>query len=147
MFATRQLKATKIICFGLGDIARQSPEVSVPAGQHAEIESQGAEIHDEMMQHAAALTMLQEIQRYYGSTARLLAQDPQYSDDTQAFLKTRGFEIVGNHGAGGFAHIDDDCIVFSAWPAAPVKQIVADLARPVGIITLSDRKSPFNRFQ
>ncbi|KAJ5665162.1 uncharacterized protein N7477_007610, partial [Penicillium maclennaniae] len=35
------------------------------------------------------------------------------------------------HGAGGFAEIDEDSIIISPFATAPVKQIIADLARPV----------------
>lgn len=145
--AIKGAKVTKIICFGLGDIARQLPEVSVTTNRQNETESQGAEIHQPMMQHAAALTLAEAVRRYSSGSVRLFAQDPQYSDDTQKYLKAKGFEIVGTFGAGGFTLVDDGCIVFSAWPAAPVKQIVADLARPVGFITLSDKAYPFNRFK
>lgn len=140
-------KVTKIICFGLGDIARQPPEAYTASGQEAETDSHGAEIHPGMIQHAAALTMAEEVRRLCGGSVRLLTQDPQYTDDTQEYLRTKGFEIVGKFGAEGFSHIDDQCIVFTAWPAAPVKQIVADIARPVAFITLSDRTNPFNRFK
>jgi len=49
-------------------------------------------------------------------------------------LQELGFEIVGQGGAGGFAEVDDESVVFSAFVSAPVKQVIADLARPVAII-------------
>lgn len=45
------------------------------------------------------------------------------------------FEFVGIHGAGGFAELSSDCIVFAPFVAAPINQIIADLARPAVIIT------------
>lgn len=138
---------TKILCFGLGDMVRKSPEVYVQPGQEGKMESQGAEIHPAVIQHAVALTMAEEARTLCGGTVRLLAQDPQYTDDVQEFLTAKGFEIVGKFGAEGFTYIDDECIVFSAWPAAPVKQIVADFGRPAAIITLSNEKNPMNRFK
>ncbi|KAH7248383.1 hypothetical protein B0J15DRAFT_527559 [Fusarium solani] len=142
-------KVTKIVCFGLGDMARRPPEVTILPNQAAkqlDLESHGADVHAEMIQHAAALTMAEEIYRHDGKAIRLLAQDPQYTDDTKEFLREKGFEIVGNFGAGGFAEVDDESIVFSAWVAAPVKQIVADLARPAAFITMGDDRPPFNSF-
>ncbi|EHK96003.1 hypothetical protein M7I_8316 [Glarea lozoyensis 74030] len=65
---------------------------------------------------------------------RLLTQDPQYSAETKLLLQELGFEVVGDHGAGGFAELDDESVVFSAFAKAPVNQIIADIARPVAII-------------
>jgi len=68
------------------------------------------------------------------SRVRLLTQDPGYSVETTDMLREIGFEVVGEYGAGGFAEVDDNTIVFSAFAAAPVKQIIGDFARPVAII-------------
>lgn len=141
------IKITKVLCFGLGDIARCSPEVYIPPGQQVTRESEGAEIHQAMIQHAAALTMAEVVRAQSGNAVRLLSQDPQYSDDSKDFLKDFGFENVGDHGASGFKHVDEYCLVFAAWPSAPVKQIVADIGRPAVFITLSNDRSPFNRFK
>ncbi|OQD98626.1 hypothetical protein PENVUL_c069G07780 [Penicillium vulpinum] len=53
------------------------------------------------------------------------------------------FKIVGPYGAGGLAEIDEESIVISASAAAPVKQIIADIARPMLII--SNGFDVFNR--
>jgi hypothetical protein len=145
--STPGIKITKILCFGLGDIARQSPEVYIPPGQEANVTSEGAEIHPAMMQHAAALTMAEEVRAQSGCEVRLLSQDPQYSDDSKEFLRSKGFQIVGDFGAGGFDYVDEECLVFAAWPSVPVKQIVADLGRPAMFITLSNERTSFNRFK
>ncbi|KAJ5624339.1 hypothetical protein N7510_000648 [Penicillium lagena] len=68
-------------------------------------------------------------------TLPLLAQDPEYTEVAEDILTKKGFKIVGTHGAGGFAEIDEDSIIISPFAAAPVKQIIADLARPVLIIS------------
>ncbi|KAM0545392.1 hypothetical protein ACHAPJ_011376 [Fusarium lateritium] len=70
-----------------------------------------------------------------GEEVKLLAQDPDYTEETIEMLERNGFSIVGQFGAGGFAEIDDDAVIFSAFIGAPLKQIIADLARPVAIIT------------
>jgi sugar phosphate isomerase/epimerase len=93
---------------------------------------EGALIH-----HSIALTIA-DIARSCAATGdtgvRLLTQDPRYSDETKDLLREIGFEIVGEHGAGGFAELDNETVVFSAFTSAPVKQIIADLARPAAII-------------
>jgi len=141
-----------IVCFGLGDLARRPPGVMMPCHQvdnEPELQADDAEVHAAMMQHAAALTIAEEVNRHSRTSgpARLLAQDPQYASDTKEFLKAMGFEIVGDFGAGGFGEVDNQSIVFCAWVAAPVKQILADIARPSAIITLADSSSPINRLK
>lgn len=136
-------EVSKVICFGLGDFARRPPEaVCLRPGQNApaETESDGAEVNGPMMQHAVALTIAEELRRIRGDKAvQLLAQDPRYSDDAKEFLNAQGFKIVGNFGAGGFAEVDNQSLVFTAWVSAPVKQIIADLANPAAFITLDKR--------
>lgn len=86
-----------------------------------------------IIQHSMALTIAQ---LYRGNeTLRLLAQDPEYTEVAEEILTKKEFKIVGTHGAGGFAEIDEDSIIISPFAAAPVKQIIADLARPVLIIS------------
>ncbi|KAJ9486266.1 hypothetical protein VN97_g7072 [Penicillium thymicola] len=87
-----------------------------------------------MIQHSMALTIAQ-LCRGNEIVPSLLAQDPDYTEVAETILTNKGFKIVGPHGAGGFAEIDDESIVISPFPAAPVKQIIADLARPVLIIS------------
>ncbi|EGY16879.1 uncharacterized protein VDAG_08043 [Verticillium dahliae VdLs.17] len=55
--------------------------------------------------------------------------------EARAILEDVGFEVVGAFGAGGFAEIDEETVVISIYTAVPVKQIVADMPRPISIIT------------
>ncbi|ODH50694.1 hypothetical protein GX48_03202 [Paracoccidioides brasiliensis] len=102
--------------------AEQDPETSV--------------IEASLIHHAIALTMA-DVTRSHAETGdvrvRLLAQDPLYSTEKKDVLRQIGFEVVGDHGAGGFAELDD---------IAPVKQIIADLARPAVIICAKPYKDP-----
>lgn len=143
-------RVTKIVCFGLGDIARKPPPNTVlPVQEYKPQEpadSYTKELYPGMLQHAAALTIAEEITRLHDRPVSVIAQDPQYTDDTKALLKAEGFEIMGDFGAGGFGEVDDETIVFSAWTNAPVKQIVADIAQPAAIITCSDGGTVMNRF-
>jgi hypothetical protein len=84
------------------------------------------------IQHSAALTVADMCG---AENVQLLAQDPKYSEEANEMLRARGFSIVGRFGAGGFAEIDNNSVVFSAFAAVPVAEIIADLARPVVIIT------------
>ncbi|KXJ88521.1 hypothetical protein Micbo1qcDRAFT_214430 [Microdochium bolleyi] len=70
-----------------------------------------------------------------GRHIKLLAQEPAYTPAMETMFKEIGkFDIVGKYGASGFAELDDNCIVFAPFVNAPVKQTVADLARPAVII-------------
>ena len=125
----------KIICFGLGDICRKPPEWM---GRHPSTRGDNLEagfVRGAMTQHAIALTFAEVCKEIAGCNIELLAQDPDYTDEAKAILTSRGFSIVGDFGAGGFAEIDDDSLVFSVFVEAPLKQIIADIARPSIIIS------------
>ena len=142
-------RVIKIVCFGLGDIAHKGPPVTVlPAQgrQPQEPDSDTKELYPIIMQHAAALTIAEETSRLHGEPALVISKDPQYTDDTKAFMRAVGFKIVGNFGAGGFGEVDDEAIVFFSWTGAPVMQTIADMARPAAIITRSDDGRAINRF-
>ncbi|KGY15675.1 hypothetical protein PABG_11328 [Paracoccidioides brasiliensis Pb03] len=102
----------------------------------AEQEPETSVIEASLIHHAIALTMA-DVTRSHAETGdervRLLAQDPLYSTEKKDVLRQIGFEVVGDHGAGGFAELDD---------IAPVKQIIADLARPAVIICAKPYKDP-----
>ncbi|KAJ5702258.1 hypothetical protein N7488_009806 [Penicillium malachiteum] len=132
--------AKKVVCFGLGDFSRSAPEWFKEDnkcwGWKADVEHSA----NPMIQHAVALTMARLCGNEMGS---LYAQDPDYTEATEEILTKKKFQIVGRYGAGGFAEIDDDSIVISPFPNAPVKQIIAELARPV--IIISHGWSVFNK--
>ncbi|KAI1175711.1 hypothetical protein F4777DRAFT_588349 [Nemania sp. FL0916] len=133
-------KVTKVVCFGLGDMNFKGPDWWRSANDSKpenERESQTHLVEGAYIHHAIALTMAdiaRSCARSESTGIRLLTQDPAYSNETEDFLRKIGFEVVGKHGAGGFAELDDECIVFSAFAPAPLKQIIADLARPAAII-------------
>lgn len=87
------------------------------------------------IQHSIALTIADACRNNGRKAIQLLAQDPDYSVEAMEFLEKNGFKIVGQFGAGGFADIDEDSVVFSPFVNAPVKQIIADIARPALIIS------------
>lgn len=132
LLGTKTIK--KVICFGLGDFCRTAPEWYKRKHESWNEASDVKEITGSIIQHSMARTIAQTCQ-VNGIVPSLLTQDPNYTGVAAKILTERGFKVVGPHGAGGFAEVDEDSIVISAFPAAPVKQIIADLTRPALIFT------------
>ncbi|KAJ5908737.1 hypothetical protein N7495_001419 [Penicillium taxi] len=123
----------KVLCFGLGDFCRSAPERQKKQFDYWDETSDIEDVMGCIVQHSMALTIAQ---RCCGNEpVPLLTQDPDYTKVAEEILTEKKFDIVGTHGAGGFAEIDEESIVISPFPAAPVKQIIADIARPVLIIS------------
>ncbi|TEY42657.1 hypothetical protein BOTCAL_0387g00120 [Botryotinia calthae] len=125
-------KVTKIIGFGLGDMCRKPPD------RQNDLKRQVLNISvadRSMIQHSIALTMADACRNNNKNAIQLLAQDPDYSVKAMELLEKNDFKIVGQFGAGGFADIDEESVVFSPFVNAPVKQIIADIARPVLLIS------------
>ncbi|KAJ6130083.1 hypothetical protein N7512_002863 [Penicillium capsulatum] len=123
----------KVLCFGLGDFCRSAPEWLKRQHNSWDENSEIKHVMGCMIQHSMALTIAQHCSG--NETVPLLAQDPEYTELAKELLTEKKFKIVGPYGAGGFAEIDEESIVISPFAAAPVKQIIADLARPVIIIS------------
>ncbi|KAI0434576.1 hypothetical protein F5Y09DRAFT_235429 [Xylaria sp. FL1042] len=138
----KKKKVTKIVCFGLGDLNFKQPDwwmVRDESKLEGKRERKTSMAEDAFIHHAIALTMVDVVRSCAGTGeedtgVRLLTQDPGYTAESKDMVRKLGFEVVGEHGAGGFAELDDEAVVFSPFTAAPVKQIIADLARPVAII-------------
>lgn len=92
-------------------------------------------VRPSMVQHSIALTIAKICHDSTANEVQLLAQDPDYTKEAKEILKGNGFSIVGEFGAGGFAEVDDNSVVFSVFVEAPLKQIIADIARPLLIIS------------
>ena len=123
----------KVLCFGLGDFCRCAPEWLKRQHDSWDETSEINHVTGCMIQHSMALTIAHHCRG--NETVPVLAQDPEYTELAKELLAEKKFDIVGQHGAGGFAELDDESIVISPFAAAPVKQIIADLARPVVIIS------------
>jgi hypothetical protein len=88
-----------------------------------------------MTQHAAAITMAAVLGKRLGTDPLpILAQDPVYSMVAKRLLQGCGIEVIGGRGSLAFTHVDEGTIVFSCNPNIPVKQVVADIARPAAMI-------------
>lgn len=123
----------KVLCFGLGDFCRSAPEWLKRQHGSWDEDSEVKNVMGSMIQHSMALTIAQLC--CGDKKLPLLAQDPDYTEVAEEILTKKEFKIVGTHGAGGFAEIDEESIIISPFAAAPVKQIIADLARPALIIS------------
>jgi len=49
-------------------------------------------------------------------------------------LSAQGIDVVGGRGSLAFTHVDENTLVFSCGPNIPVKQVVADIAKPAAMI-------------
>ena len=126
----------KIVCFGLGSLEGWA--------SHSVLddiaESDGRPLRRAMTQHAAALTVAKILGERAGTDPLpVLAQDPWYSPVAKRILTEAGIQVIDGHGALAFTHVDEHSLVFSCHPDIPVRQIVADMARPAAMIWDSER--------
>lgn len=110
-------KVTKIIAFACG---------SMP----------GFRGHEEsILQHALILTIKELIQKTNFAADREIkcyAQDPAYTEVDRTVLAGAGIQILDD--PYGFLEVDDSSVVISFGSNVPVRQIVADIARPAIMI-------------
>ncbi|CAI6096278.1 unnamed protein product [Clonostachys chloroleuca] len=126
---------TRIVCFGLGSLARSIEDPIRMADD-------GLPIHGPGTQHAAALTLSTILGERLGrEPLPVMVQDPAYSEADKKILEEVGIEVIGGFGSLGFTHVDEETIVFSCHPNIPVRQIVADIAKPAAMIWNKGRYS------
>jgi hypothetical protein len=134
-------RITKIVCFGLGDLHFKPSDTwrihnnNLPEDQQ---ELETCEVEGALVHYAIALTVAKIVRSYAkpgDREVKLVTQDPAYCDESKVMAEELGFEVVGRYGAGGFAEVDNESVVFSAFTKAPMNQIIADLARPLAVIT------------
>lgn len=107
-----------------------------------------------MAQHTLALTLRDFLVTAYSSTLpddeecireiECYAQDPIYTPVDEQVLSEAGFTILDDPRA--FLEIDEGSIVISISPDIPVRQIVADIARPAMMIWDKSNASDPDRF-
>lgn len=81
--------------------------------------------------HALILTMKNILQQKSPTAdvdIRCYAQDPAYTDVDRAILERAGIHVLED--PHGFLEVDESTVVISISPYVPVRQIVADIARP-----------------
>lgn len=128
----------KVVCFALGDFCRTGCSMTYPDGKEPFFDAalDMELLQSCMIQHSMALTIAQLC--CGDEPVPVFTQDPGYTAAAEEIVTNKGFKIVGRHGAGGFAEIDEETIVISIGPKVPVIQIIADLARPALIISSHD---------
>ncbi|KAJ5929033.1 hypothetical protein N7454_006881 [Penicillium verhagenii] len=107
----------KVICFGLGDFCRTAPQWVKEQDDSWNENSEVDNVMPCMIQHSMALTIAQLC--HGNEPVPVLTQDPDYTKATEEIVAKKGFQIIGPHGAGGFAEIDDESIVISAFCCRP----------------------------
>ena len=133
VLGTNTVKVKKVLCFGLGDFCRSAPEWLKRQHDSWDETAEVENVMGCMIQHSMALTIAQLCRG--NKILPLFAQDPEYTEVAEDILTKKGFRIIGTYGAGGFAEIDNDSIIIAPFAAPPVKQIIADLARPMLVIS------------
>lgn len=91
--------------------------------------------HRSEYQHALALTLRDIVGKRQGETSgnvQCYVQDPAYTEVDKSILKTYDITILEDPDA--FVEIDGSTIVLTFAPDVPVRQIVADIARPAMMI-------------
>lgn len=116
--STIRHQVTKLIAFACGTML--SPEVR----QNSRAS----------YQHALILTLRDIFSKKQDPSTKIecFAQDPSYTDIDKSILQGAGVGILND--PNGFVEVDDNTLLITFAPNVPVKQIIADLARPVLII-------------
>jgi hypothetical protein len=89
-------------------------------------------------QHALMLTIRDILENRPGQsseqakTIQCFAQDPLYTEADEAVLGNAGITVLRDPRA--FLEVDDQTLVISFAPNIPVRQIIADIARPALMI-------------
>jgi hypothetical protein len=86
-------------------------------------------------QHALILTLREILSRRLTTgqpEIRCFAQDPVYGEGDKEVLGRVGIAVLDD--PRGFLEVDDETVVLSFCPNIPVRQIVADIARPAVMI-------------
>ncbi len=86
-------------------------------------------------QHALILilrTFLAKRQHQGEENIRCFAQDPQNENVDKEVLSDVRITVLGN--PRGFLEVDGSSLIFACYPGAPIRQVVADMARPAVMI-------------
>jgi hypothetical protein len=132
---------SNIVCIGLGSLHGSSLKGSISIAQHV-----------------VAYTLAQELTRIYKENGILLqkpitiiAQDSAYTQSDRAILSELPVPIETLTDPEGFLAINESSLVFSSSSAAPVKQIIADLATeapggkgPAALFLINNDKAKFS---
>ncbi|KAE8153567.1 hypothetical protein BDV25DRAFT_136686 [Aspergillus avenaceus] len=83
-------------------------------------------------QHALLLTVKATLERYNEGEITCYAQDPAYTEVDEAMLSKVGIKVLKD--PDGLLEADDSSVVVACRPSFPLKEIIADNARPAILI-------------
>ncbi|KAK4033619.1 hypothetical protein C8A01DRAFT_49833 [Parachaetomium inaequale] len=83
-------------------------------------------------QHVLVLAVRKWVAAAARGVVKCYAQDPSYTAVDKRLLRNKGVTVLED--PRGFLEVDDDSVVISISPTVPVRQIVADIARPMVLI-------------
>ncbi|KAI1844866.1 hypothetical protein JX265_009451 [Neoarthrinium moseri] len=128
----------KIVCFGLGRLDQTVGEDEVVVEMDSDDESL-AYPSNPMRQHAAAVAVAEHLEalRGDGHQVRVYAQDPLYTSTDKHVVPGAGISIVSGFGGRALLLVDENTIVMARQPAFPIREVVADLARPAAMFWTS----------
>ncbi|POR35202.1 Uncharacterized protein TPAR_04632 [Tolypocladium paradoxum] len=112
----------KIIGFGLGEMT----SIDGPCGLIEEGRGRTC------MQHALVLSLARLLEQKTGVKVECHVQDPGYTRLCKEALAAKGIKVAEPE--TGFLLVDEATLVFSVSPNVPVRQIIADVARPAAMI-------------
>ncbi|KAI0113007.1 hypothetical protein F4814DRAFT_420304 [Daldinia grandis] len=79
-----------------------------------------------------------------GNKVAVYLQDPAYTSVCKGVLSgTYGFRIINGFGARGFTMVDENTIVMSHHPNYPLREIIADIARPAAVCWTPSNREGF----
>jgi hypothetical protein len=115
-------KINKAVGFALGGFSRDY-------GQKDDFPS----LHRAASQHGLLLTLRDWIQERDGShDISCYAQDPVYNSMDKRVLSEAGVEVIDD--PRGWLEVDEQSLMISVAPNVPIKEIIADIARPAAIV-------------
>ncbi|CAG8076143.1 unnamed protein product [Penicillium salamii] len=85
-----------------------------------------------MAQHALLRTIKEWLQKKNGGKSPCYAQDPSYNSIDKRILGDSGIQVIDD--PCGWLEVDEQSMVVSIGASLPVKEIIADIARPAVII-------------
>lgn len=121
-------RVDKIFGFGLGPVCAgptRSPQPGVAFLP---------DLH--LWEHLTLLSLADDISRLKNNGRRVTvyAADPGYTPNCKRVLAAVGVQIIEGFGARGFTMVDDTSLVVTKYPSFPVREILADLCRPVAFV-------------
>ena len=119
----------KVVGFGLGTLEYDNEKSTI---SHED----GLPAYGPITQHLAAHDVAVLLGDKLGLKQALpvIVQDPGYSEVSKRLLAEKGIEVLGGIGSLGFTFVDDNSVVFAFAPNIPVKQVIADIARPAAMV-------------